>query len=243
MELIKIEKISFAYENEIKNTVNARDLHSLLQSKQDFSTWIKKRIEDYGFRENKDYLRFHKKMEANNATIIEYSLAIDMAKELCMIEKNDFGKQARQYFLECERKALEIKQPQTALEWAKAFIESETKRLNLENKVKQMEPAQKYIDELCEVGQLWSIGEVAKKLGIGQNKLFSKLRGMDILISTSSQFNLPYQRYINQGYFQVKEKKTGKIESPYYSQTYVTSKGVAWLHKIITGQLVIREVV
>ena len=47
-------------------TVSARDLHSFLESKQDFSTWIKNRIEKYGFVENQDFVRFHKKMEANN---------------------------------------------------------------------------------------------------------------------------------------------------------------------------------
>ncbi|QBY41945.1 antA/AntB antirepressor family protein [Arsenophonus nasoniae] len=86
-------------------TVNARDLHAFLESKQDFSTWIKKRISDYGFVENKDFIRFHKKMEANNATIIDYYISLDMAKELSMVERNEKGKQARQYFIECERQA------------------------------------------------------------------------------------------------------------------------------------------
>lgn len=83
---------------------NARDLHSFLQSKQDFSTWIKKRINDYEFAENMDFLCFHKKMEANNATIIEYHITLDMAKELAMVERTDKGRQARKYFIECERK-------------------------------------------------------------------------------------------------------------------------------------------
>ena len=85
-------------------TVSARELHTFLGSKQDFSTWIKNRIEKYGFVENVDYLlhkivkkviqakntllRFHKKMEANNATLIEYYVTIEMAKELAMVENH-----------------------------------------------------------------------------------------------------------------------------------------------------------
>ncbi|MDR5612136.1 MAG: antA/AntB antirepressor family protein [Arsenophonus sp.] len=95
--------------DELIQTVNARDLHAFLESKQDFSTWIKKRISDYRFVKNKDFIRFHKKMEANNATIIDYYISLDMGKELSMVERNEKGKQARQYFIECERRILQPK--------------------------------------------------------------------------------------------------------------------------------------
>ncbi len=85
--------------------VNARELHAHLESKQDFSTWIKSRIDQYGFVENVDYVRLHKKMEANNATLVDYFITLDMAKELSMVERNAKGKQARQYFISCEREA------------------------------------------------------------------------------------------------------------------------------------------
>jgi phage anti-repressor protein len=89
---------------ELVQTVNARELHAFLESKQDFSTWIKARIDHYGFVENQDFTRFHRKMEANNATIIEYHISIDMAKEVSMVERNDKGKEARRYFIACEKK-------------------------------------------------------------------------------------------------------------------------------------------
>lgn len=88
-------------------TVSARELHSFLESRQDFSTWIKNRIERYEFVENQDFVRLHKKMEANNATMIEYFVSVGMAKELAMVENNDKGKQARRYFIECEKKLKE----------------------------------------------------------------------------------------------------------------------------------------
>lgn len=94
-------------------TISARELHVFIESKQDFSTWIKARIEDYGFVENQDFVRFHKKMEANNATLIEYYLTLDMAKELAMVERNAKGKEARQYFIECEKRLRARNNPQT----------------------------------------------------------------------------------------------------------------------------------
>ena len=83
----------------LTKTIKARDLHSFLESKQDFSTWIKNRIEKYDFIENQEFVRFHKKMEANNATMIEYAITLDMAKELSMVENNEQGRLARRYFI------------------------------------------------------------------------------------------------------------------------------------------------
>lgn len=87
------------------NTVNARELHSFLQSKQDFSTWIKNRIEKYGFLENHDYLvhNFVEQTPSGSKHKIEYYTTLDMAKELSMVERNEQGKQARKYFIECEK--------------------------------------------------------------------------------------------------------------------------------------------
>ena len=108
-ELISLNQS--AINGELQQTVNARELHAFLQSKQDFSTWIKNRIEKYGFVENQDFVRFHKKMEANNATMIEYYITLDMAKEVAMIENNEKGRDVRQYFITCEKLA---KQASTA---------------------------------------------------------------------------------------------------------------------------------
>ena len=86
-ELIKLNETKIGIE--LVQTVNARELYSFLESRQDFSTWIKNRIDKYGFVENQDFVRFHKKMEANNATMIEYYITLDMAKELAMEQNVD----------------------------------------------------------------------------------------------------------------------------------------------------------
>ncbi|MGE4519535.1 MAG: antA/AntB antirepressor family protein [Desulfobacteraceae bacterium] len=89
------------------NSVDARELHEFLGSKRDFSSWIKYRIEKYGFIEKIDFSPNLVKNRNRGRSRVDYILSIDMAKELCMIENTEKGKQARQYFIECERKVLE----------------------------------------------------------------------------------------------------------------------------------------
>lgn len=105
-ELITIN--SSTIDGQAVNTVNARDLHSFLEAKKDFSNWIKDRIEKYGFTENQDYVCSPVLASEGRGgqNRIDYHLSIDMAKELSMVERNEKGKQARLYFLECERRAL-----------------------------------------------------------------------------------------------------------------------------------------
>ena len=88
-------------------TINARDLHAFLEVGKDFSTWIKDRISQFDFVENQDFMVFPEIGENSKGgrPSKEYALTLDMAKELSMVERNDKGKQARQYFIECERRA------------------------------------------------------------------------------------------------------------------------------------------
>ena len=102
-ELVRIAHTNIG--DESVETVNARELHGFLGVGKDFSTWIKSRIEQYGFTEDQDYiLTFPKTGERGNVKLIEYHLSIDMAKELSMVERNEKGRQARKYFIECEKR-------------------------------------------------------------------------------------------------------------------------------------------
>lgn len=89
-------------------TVDARSLHAKLGVSSQFSHWIARRVEEYDFVEGKDHWS---KMTIGNhggKPAREYALTLSMAKELCMLEGGPLGKQVRQYFLECERRALEV---------------------------------------------------------------------------------------------------------------------------------------
>ena len=102
-EIIKTSVSMIGGENQ--QTVNARDLWKFLESKQDFSTWIKRRIEKYEFIEGLDYLlhKFVEQLPSGAKHCIEYLITLDMAKELAMVENNKRGRQARQYFIEVEK--------------------------------------------------------------------------------------------------------------------------------------------
>lgn len=101
MEIIKINT-----DNGIE-TVSARELHNFLESKRDFPTWFKDRIEKYGFIEGQDFTTISGKSKIGRPSI-EYYISLDMAKELSMVENNDKGRQARQYFIEVEKKVKNI---------------------------------------------------------------------------------------------------------------------------------------
>lgn len=88
---------------------DARKLHEFLQIGRDYSNWIKSRIEEYGFQENQDYLIARQIGRAKNQgrgghNKVEYHITLDMAKELAMVERNEQGRAARRYFIECEKK-------------------------------------------------------------------------------------------------------------------------------------------
>ena len=87
-------------------TVNARELHAFLEVRTRFNDWIAARINEYDFVENQDFVSFTEnsvKPQGGRPTI-EHYISLDMAKELSMVERNDKGKQARRYFIECEKK-------------------------------------------------------------------------------------------------------------------------------------------
>ena len=124
-------------DNNGKKAVNARDLHSFLESKRDFSTWIKDRIKSYDFIEGVDFQSFTEIVEREIGATkrIEYALSISMAKELSMIENNERGRQARKYFIACEENKHELSRKELALMVIQA--EEEKERLALENKKQQ----------------------------------------------------------------------------------------------------------
>lgn len=103
-ELIKIQ------ETNGMQAVSARELHTFLGSKRDFSNWIKNRIDKYGLIEEVDFTlaKIVERGKSGAQTKIEYALTIDCAKELSMVEGNEKGKQARKYFIACEKKLREI---------------------------------------------------------------------------------------------------------------------------------------
>ena len=97
-------------QNQPVQLCNARKLHTFLDIGKDYSTWIKNRINEYGFIQDEDYLVITER--TNGRPRKEYHITLDMGKELGMVERNERGRQIRQYFIRCERTLKALQQPQ-----------------------------------------------------------------------------------------------------------------------------------
>ncbi|MGW8169678.1 MAG: antA/AntB antirepressor family protein [Sulfurovaceae bacterium] len=205
------------------NSINSRELYEFLGSRQDYSTWIKSRLDDLGAVENMDFL-LHKFVEqvphqggTRGQTKINYIITIHIAKHLAMMERNDKGKEARDYFIECEQKLTQTFQlPQNYLEALKALtVEVEAKE-KLQLELKEATPYISFGKSVEASVNSVLIRDWVKALSkeenviIGQNKAFSWLRRNNYLMHN----NQPFQKYINNGYFE------------YIPITYATTKGV-----------------
>ena len=266
-ELIKIE--SKEIDNELVQTVSARDLHTFLEVGKDFSTWIKNRLDTLGSVEDQDYIvlsgesllsQIGKQTDEGNKSRgghnrLEYFITLDTAKHLAMMEKNDKGKEIRDYFIKCEKQLKQVFSPKQKfllnileaddeLSRAVAINQYEVGYVKpLENKVAEQEeqitvlqPKGKFYDAVVQSETLLDIGEVSKLLnykGLGRNNLFRFLRENSIL----NNKNLPYQTYIDRGYFKIVESSwvnpsTKLVEVSI--KTVMFQKGIDWLDKMLS---------
>lgn len=92
------------------NSANAREIFCFLEIETQFSIWLERRILHYNFIENQDYII--ELVYTKGRPRKEYYITLDMAKELCMVENNEKGRQARRYFIECEKRLKNLEQEQ-----------------------------------------------------------------------------------------------------------------------------------
>ncbi len=217
-------------------TVNARDLHAFLGVGKDFSTWVKDRISQYGFLENQDFAVFLSfgGNPAGGRPAKEYALTLDMAKELSMVERNEKGKQAREYFIECERRT---RSPEIDLhsllndpKQLRTILLTYTEEVGvLRSQVEELKPKADFYDHVGKAINAQTVQEVAKVIGTGPKRLFAWLRERRLLM----QNNLLYQKQIEAGRFRVIERQyeDPRGENHIYARTLITGKGLTWIQK------------
>lgn len=227
-------------------TVNARELHSFLQSKQDFTSWIKVQIERAKLLENQDFIVLTKKGENSKGgrPSKEYYLTINSGKHISMLSGTDKGKQVREYFIECERKLVYQMAEQSGYRLPRNFSES-LKMLAVEvektEKLTQIvEEQQLLIEDIAPKAEVYdkfinsestlSVKEFAEVafdiLKLGEKNMFKELRSKHFVTSS----NLPYQKYITQGIFKVREIIYNyNNQEVIYSQIRITPKGQNYL--------------
>lgn len=219
-------------------TVKARELHAFLGVGKDFSSWIKERIDQFGFTEGVDFvttegLSSPKSVSSKSRPqkVKEYHLALDMAKELSMVERNDKGKQARLYFIECERRAKAPAAESPQLLVARALIAANLLIEEQTNQIECMKPKADFFDAVADSKTALDMALVAKTLnmGIGRNQLFEFLRNEAIL----DRHNIPYQTYCDRGYFRVVESKYDKPDGTacISLKTVVFQKGMDFIRR------------
>lgn len=180
-------------------TVSARDLHEKLHIETPFKKWIDRMCE-YGFEEFKDF--WTKMSESTGGRpSTEYDLSIDMAKQICMIQRSPEGKQIRQYFIDLEKA---WNTPEQIFARALKMADREIEKLKSNNAsliedVQRMKPKEIFADAVSASNTSILIGELAKLLkqnGIetGQRRLFTWMRDNGYLIKSGSSKNMPTQK-------------------------------------------------
>ena len=224
------EIIEINYETDIP-TVSGRELHEALGVKTAYKDWFPRMCE-YGFTEGEDFNLLKNeqvRVEGNRQVVREISdhqLTIPMAKEICMLQRNEKGKMFRQYFIKVEEA---WNSPEQVMARALRLADKTISQIKLQ--IEEQKPLVDFATKVSDSSNLIDMGKMAKLLkdediNIGRNRLFSWLRKKKILMSN----NMPYQQYVDGGYFHVKESV---FDTPYGTKTQqttmITGKGQIYI--------------
>jgi len=185
--------------------VSGRELHFFLEVKEKYTEWFKRML-GYGFVESTDFVLVSERTETNNpknpfTKITNHALKLDMAKEISMIQRNEKGKQARQYFIEVEKR---WNDPDMIIKRAHEILERKvakliTQNLMLEQQVHELKPKADYTDIILKNKSLVTITQIAKDYGMSGEKLNKLLRELKVQFKQGEQWFL-YSKYHDKGY-------------------------------------------
>ena len=230
-------------------TVSARELHRFLEVKTAFKDWFP-RMAEYGFAEGIDFNPLKIEQVQNEGDrlvkrmVDDAQLTIDMAKELCMIQRTEKGKQARQYFIQVEKSWNSPEQVMArALKMADAQMASlKGKNKQLTEKVEQDKPKVLFADAVTTAKSSILVGELAKLIRqngypIGQKRLFQWLRANGYLNTKGEEYNTPSQYSMERGLMEIKKSTVNNPDgSVFVTKTpKVTGKGQQYfINKLLT---------
>ena len=227
-------KLPTIQENQdLQQAVSARELHEFLDSGERFSRWFDRQLQ-YGFVEGQDYLGCAFTHGLANKEIQDYFISVDMAKEISMIQRSDKGKQARQYFIECERKS---SQPVIALpdftnpvEAARAFADQYEAKQIAQEQLLLAQPKVAHYDSVVDRKGLLNATQVGQKVGMSAvklNKILDELKVYNQAVKRSRVFN---SWFIQQGLGELKQTPEG------HSQALFSLRGEAWVVERLTSE-------
>ncbi len=224
------------------NTVNARELHAFLEVKRQFADWIKDNLEM--FVQGVDFIVFHEKVKnSEGRPRIEYALTIECGKHIAMMSRTEKGRQARDYFIECERRAnnpIELLNDPAQLRSLLANYSE--KVMALENKVAEQTPKAEGFDRIANADGLLNLTNAAKSLNVRPKDLFDFLQAKKwIYRRVGGRSYSAYQDKIQCGYLTHKvyamtlDDGTERIRE----QVVVTPRGLTKLASIVPREAVL----
>ena len=219
--------------------VSARELHKGLEVKSRFADWIKNRINKYSFEENEDYTIISepsKNLEGSrlvNREQTDYIITLDMAKELCMVENNELGRQFRKYFIECEKKLKQLNVPSYMIDdpikRAERWIIEQKQTQALAEKVEELQPKADYTDNVLASDELLTSTQIAKEFGMSAYRFNQLMNELGVIYRQGKTW-VVYKKYEDRGL--VKNYTTIKYGN---SITYMkwTQAGRNFVHKLL----------
>lgn len=231
--------IQIHYDNADHPTVSGRELHKALGVETPYTTWVKRMCE-YGFSENVDFATCFPNLESENQhgghNKIDHQLTIPMAKELCMLQRTDKGKQMRQYFIAVEE---QWNSPDAIMARALQLSNAKLKEmqitvsaLTVENQI--MKPKAEYFDELVDRNLLTGIRETAGELGVKQNQFVAFLLEKKYMYRDKKGRLTAYAKPLADGLFERKECVNEKTQWK-GTQDLVTPKGRETFRLLMVG--------
>lgn len=223
-------------------------LHEFLEIETPYRIWLPRMVE-YGFSEGQDYVNKNVQNPKGGRPRADHVVTLDMAKEVSMIQRNDKGKQARQYFIEVEKRAKSEPALSGKELLAAALIEAQDTMQELEARNKELEAPAKSWNVLADSSGDYSVSEAAKVLSrdphitIGRDQLFAFMHKIGWLFRTRghrSHWEASQQKAINTGRLAHKtgrpflNEKTGEMENS-NPTVRVTAKGLGELHQHLGG--------
>ncbi|SJZ94130.1 anti-repressor protein [Pilibacter termitis] len=218
--------------------VSGRELHSFLEIETPYAKWFG-RMTEYGFIENVDYSCLDKNVQMPNGgfkAVIDHALKIEMAKEISMIQRNDKGKQARQYFLEVER---QWNNPEMVVERAlqiqkrKVQLLSEQVALQTQQ-ISELQPKATYYDVVLNCKDLVAISTISKDYGWSATRMNKFLKQKKVQYKQGKIWLL-YQDHAEQGYTSTKVQTYAGSDGATHTRphTYWTQKGRLFIYNLL----------
>ncbi|WP_317405276.1 phage antirepressor KilAC domain-containing protein [Megamonas funiformis] len=227
-------------------TISGRMLYDFLEVKEKYTQWFNRKSK--GFIENVDFVPYSEKTESGGVSgvkvILNHVLTLDMAKHLAMMQQNEKGMIARQYFIDIGKKwnspEMVMSRALTIANKNLLMKDEQILKLTTENQI--MKPKADYFDELVDRNTLTNFRDTAKMLHIGQKYFINWLLERKFVYRNIKGKLQPYSQFIandsnGKGYFEVKEQKA-KDDSWSGIQTLITPRGREAFRLLLSQQLI-----